>query len=158
MEAKVECQTEKSVWIRRAGSNDLKDMVRLLRELFAIETQFSADPEKQRRGLQQLLESSSAEVWVAERNGRIFGMITVQLLISTAEGGASGLLEDLIVTSAHRRKGLGRALVEAAVRWARGQGATRVQLLADGHNVPAIIFYRKLDWKQTNMVALRRMV
>ncbi len=158
MEAKVGSQKAKAVGIRRAGSSDLEDMRRLLRELFAIETQFDAEPEKQRRGLMRLLESPTAEVWVAERGERIVGMVTVQLLVSTAEGGASGLLEDLIVTSAHRRKGFGKALVEAATQWARGQGATRIQLLADAHNVPAIIFYRKQDWKQTHMVALRRAV
>jgi hypothetical protein len=44
------------------------------------------------------------------------------------------------------------------VKWSRDQGATRIQLLADGRNVPAIIFYRKQDWKQTNMIALRRAI
>jgi GNAT superfamily N-acetyltransferase len=46
-------------------------------------------------------------------------------------------------------------LLHAAVDWAREQGATRIQLLADSRNVPALIFYRKQGWKQTNMIALR---
>lgn len=145
-------------WIRSATTDDVEAMTRLLRELFSVETQFDVDPEKQRRGLRQLLASSGARVLVAERRGRIVGMVTMQLVISTAEGGLSGLLEDLIVTSVHRRRGLGKALLEAAVNWARGQGATRIQLLADGHNVPAIIFYRKQDWLQTHMIALRRAI
>lgn len=144
--------------IRRAGSNDLEAMVRLLGELFAIETRFRVAPEKQRRGLKMLLGSAAAGVWVVERHGRVVGMVTLQLLVSTAEGGLSGLLEDLIVTSVHRRKGLGRELQETAVRWARSQGATRVQLLADGRNVPGVIFYRKQNWFQTNMIALCRSI
>jgi GNAT superfamily N-acetyltransferase len=95
-------------------------------------------------------------VWVAERRGRIVGRVTVQLLVSTAEGALSGLLEDLVVSSAYRHRGLGKALLSAAVKWSREQGATRMQLLADGRNVPALIFYRKQEWKQTNMIALRR--
>ena len=138
-------------WIRRASFGDLPAMTRLLQELFAIETEFAVDTEKQRCGLQMLLESEQAGVWVAERHGRIVGMVTVQLVISTAEGRLSGLLEDLIVFSAYRRRGLG-----AAVKWARERGATRMQLLSDGRNVPALIFYRKQDWRQTNMIALRR--
>jgi ribosomal protein S18 acetylase RimI-like enzyme len=142
-------------WIRPAGADDLAAMTRLLQELFAVETEFVFDAAKQRCGLQMLLDSPLANVWVAERRGRVVGMVTVQLVISTAEGGFSGLLEDLVVSSAYRHRGLGKALLGAAMKWARGQGATRMQLLADGRNVPAIIFYRKQNWRQTNMIALR---
>ena len=155
LSAKTEVE-KGAFWIRPASSGDLSTMTRLLQELFTIETEFEVDTEKQRYGLEMLLDSSSAEVWVAERYGRVVGMVTVQLVVSTAEGGLSGLLEDLVVSSAYRRRGLGKALLSTAMKWAREQGATRIQLLADGRNVPAIIFYRKQDWKQTNMIALRR--
>jgi len=142
-------------WIRTACSDDLPAMTRLLQDLFAVETEFEVDIEKQRCGLRMLLDSPLAELWVAERHGRVVGMVTVQLVVSTAEGGLSGLLEDLIVSSVYRRRGLGKALLNAAVNWSREQGATRIQLLADSRNVPALIFYRKQGWKQTNMIALR---
>jgi GNAT superfamily N-acetyltransferase len=145
-------------WIRPAASADLPAMTRLLQELFAVETEFAVDPEKQRAGLGLVLDSPTAQAWVAERHGRVVGMVTMQLVVSTAEGGLSGLLEDLVVTSACRRRGLGRALLGTAVRWAREQGALRIQLLADARNVPALVFYRKQEWKQTNMIALRRMI
>jgi ribosomal protein S18 acetylase RimI-like enzyme len=106
-------------WIRPAGSGDLPAMTRLLQELFAVETEFEADAEKQRCGLQMLLDSSKAGIWVAERRGRVVGMITVQIVVSTAEGGFSGQLEDLVISSAYRRRGLGKALLSAAVKWAR---------------------------------------
>lgn len=153
---KTEAEVEPGAfWIRQAGTDDLAAMTRLLQELFSVETEFEFDGPKQRCGLQMLLDSSMAGVWVAERRGRVVGMVTVQLVVSTAEGGLSGLLEDLVVSSAYRHRGLGKALLSAAVKWSREQGATRVQLLADGRNVPALIFYRKQDWKQTNMIALR---
>jgi GNAT superfamily N-acetyltransferase len=142
-------------WIRLAGTDDLAAMTRLLQELFSVETEFEVDAEKQRCGLQMLLELPSAAVWVAERRGRVVGMVTMQLTVSSAEGGLSGLLEDMVISPACRRRGLGRALLNTAVNWARAQGAVRVQLLADGRNVPALIFYRKQGWKQTNMIALR---
>jgi ribosomal protein S18 acetylase RimI-like enzyme len=155
----VKLDVEKETfWIRQAGSGDLSAMTRLLQELFSVETEFVVDTEKQRTGLQMLLDSARASIWVAERRGRVVGMVTVQLVASTAEGAFSGLLEDLVVSSAYRRRGLGRALLVAAVKWSRDQGATRIQLMADGRNVPALIFYRKQDWKQTNMIALRRAI
>jgi ribosomal protein S18 acetylase RimI-like enzyme len=138
--------------------DDLSAMTRLLQELFAVETEFEFDPEKQKCGLKMLMDLPRANIWVAERRGRVVGMVTVQLVASTAEGAWSGLLEDLVVSSAYRHRGLGKALIHSAVKWCREQGATRVQLLADGRNVPALIFYRKQEWFQTNMIALRRAV
>ena len=143
-------------WVRPASREDVRAMMRLLQELFAIETEFVFDEEKQRCGLEMLLESSEAGVWVAERRGRVVGMVTLQLVISTAEGAYSGWLEDLVVSSAYRRRGLGTALLKAAVNWAHERGASRIQLLADSRNVPALIFYRKQEWFQTNMIALQQ--
>lgn len=143
-------------WIRPASREDVRAMTRLLQELFAVETEFEFDEEKQRCGLQMLLDSPNAGLWVADRRGRVVGMVTMQLMVSTAEGALSGWMEDLVVSSAYRRRGLGKALMNSAVNWAHEQGASRVQLLADSRNVPALIFYRKLEWLQTNMIALRK--
>ena len=143
-------------WIRPASREDVRAMTRLLQELFAVETEFEFDEEKQRCGLEMLLDSPTAGIWVADRRGRVVGMVAVQLVVSTAEGALSGWLEDLVVSSAYRRRGLGKALLKSAVNWAQDQGASRIQLLADSRNVPALIFYRRQEWLQTNMIALRR--
>jgi len=143
-------------WIRPASREDVRPMTRLLQELFAVETEFEFDEEKQRCGLQMLLDAPGAGIWVADRRGRVAGMVVCQLVVSTAEGALSGWLEDLVVSSPYRRRGLGTALLKSAFHWAREKGATRMQLLADSRNVPALIFYRKQEWLQTNMVALRK--
>jgi ribosomal protein S18 acetylase RimI-like enzyme len=147
MEAILQSRSEQveHVRVRRANSRDLNAMTRLLQELFSIETEFAVNIDKQRRGLKMLLASAGCGIWVAERGGRVVGMVTLQLVVSTAEGGRSGLLEDLVVSSAFRRNGIGSALLRAAVEWARREGATRIQLLADARNVPAIIFYHKQE-------------
>lgn len=133
-------------------------MAGLLRELFSIETEFPCDPAKQCRGLRLLLRSPTAGVWVAERGDDVVGMVTVQLVVSTAEGGLSGLLEDLVVTEEHRNAGIGELLLEAAVQWTQMQGATRIQLFADRRNAAAFRFYFRYNWAPTRMVALRRML
>ncbi len=145
-----------SIWIRRASREDVRAMTRLLQELFAVETEFEFDEQKQSCGLEMLLDSPRTEIWVADRRGRVVGMVTVQLVVSTVEGALSAWMEDMVVSSPYRRRGIGTALLKSAVNWAHEQGATRVQLLADGRNVPALIFYRKQNWLQTNMIALRR--
>src|SRR5512141_824012 len=116
--------------IRPAAPADLEALVRLLSVLFSIEADFRPDAERQRRGLARMLEDPERRlVLVAEEDGAVVGMVTVQLVVSTAEGGDAGLLEDMIVDAAHRGRGVGRRLLAAAEAWARARGATRLQLL-----------------------------
>jgi GNAT superfamily N-acetyltransferase len=143
--------------IRPATPADLDALVRLLHVLFSIEVDFRPDPARQRRGLALLLaDPQRAAVLVAERSGAVIGMATAQLVISTAEGGPSALVEDVVVDERERGTGVGRRLLDALEAWARGQGATRLQLLADRENAPALRFYERLGWRGTQLVALRR--
>jgi len=142
--------------IRRATSSDLDALVRLLGVLFSIEADFAPDVERQRRGLAMLLATPErAAVLVAERAGAVAGMVTAQLVVSTAEGGPSALVEDMVVEASERRHGVGRALLAAAEAWAAERGATRLQLLADRENAPALRFYERLGWRWTQLVCLR---
>jgi GNAT superfamily N-acetyltransferase len=145
--------------VRPATPADVEAMVRLLGVLFAIEADFTPAPERQRAGLTRLLDDPSRRgaLVAVTSAGEVIGMVTIQLVVSTAEGGDSGLLEDLVVDGAHRGAGVGRRLLEAAVEWARVRGATRVQLLADRENAPALGFYARLGWARTRLVCLRRL-
>ena len=138
--------------------SDLPYMEALLRELFSIETEFACDPVRQSRGLRLLLKDRKAGVWVASSGAGIVGMVTVQLVVSTAEGGLSGILEDLVVGEEHRNAGIGALLLETAVQWTRNSGATRIQLLSDRRNAAAFRFYFRHGWEPTHMVTLRRML
>ena len=142
--------------IRPAREQDLNTLVGLLRLLFAIEEDFGIDDAKQRRGLTLLLDDERACVLVAEQDREIIGMCTGQLVISTAEGGPSVLVEDVVVAPDQRNKGIGRSLVEALSMWAKSQGASRMQLLADKNNPPALAFYDRIGWETTAMICLRR--
>jgi GNAT superfamily N-acetyltransferase len=66
------------------------------------------------------------------------------------------LVEDMVVIGSERRRGVGRSLLRAVEAWARGRGATRLQLLADRENEAAFRFYERLGWSGTRLVCLRR--
>ena len=141
--------------IRPALAGDLDSLVALLRALFAIEEDFFFDEARQRRGLRLLLDSSRACLLVAEKGGEVVGMCSGQLLVSTAEGGLSLLVEDVVVSEQWRGQGVGRLLMEAISAWAVRRNATRLQLLADRNNTPALDFYRHLGWRTTELICLR---
>ncbi|MEJ2592726.1 MAG: GNAT family N-acetyltransferase, partial [Candidatus Thiodiazotropha sp.] len=106
--------------------------------------------------LERLLDAPDAHVVVAEEAGRVVGMATLQVVISTAEGGPAGLIEDVVVSESHRSRGIGQALMDDLIAWAGERGLTRLQLLADRDNQPALDFYCKQGWTLTRLIALRK--
>ena len=128
--------------MRAARQEELEPMVALLRLLFAIEADFRFDAARQRRGLGLLLQDDRARVLVARVNGRVVGMCTGQVVISTAEGGPALLVEDVVVAPDHRGQGIGRALLKEAERRARSSGAARIELPSGSQRTEAHAFYR----------------
>ncbi len=142
--------------IRPAEAGDVDTLISLLGLLFEIEEDFQVDEIRQRRGLAMLLDNPRGLILVAETEGRVIGMCSGQLTISTAEGGPALLMEDVVVTEDFRGCGAGRLLVSAMGEWAAGQGAFRLQLLADRKNSSALSFYTKLGWRSTGLICLRK--
>jgi GNAT superfamily N-acetyltransferase len=143
--------------VRRANAGDIEALARLLTVLFSIEADFRPDPDRQRRGLRAMLDAPDQRcVLVAERGGAVIGMVTAQLLISTAEGAPSAVVEDMVVEEAAQGQGVGRLLLHSIENWARDRGATRLQLLADRENAPALGFYERMGWRPTQLVCWRR--
>lgn len=143
--------------IRYATTEDIEEMLPLLRELFSIENDFQFDEGRARRGLRLLLrEGEAGVVLVAETARRVVGMCTLQVLISTAEGGLVGLVEDVVVHPDYRRHAIGKRLLAGLEQWARGRGLTRLQLLYDLDNCDALPFYSALGWRETRLAALRK--
>src|SRR3990172_223231 len=134
--------------IRRATSADIPVLCDLLCELFSIEADFSPDRRKQARGLKLLLTDTAATsiIIVAAQGDEIVGMCSVQTLISTAEGGPVGLLEDLIVRKDHRGNGIGTRLLSEIYKWCVTKSISRIQLLRDVDNERALKFYAGNDW------------
>ncbi|MDO9263988.1 MAG: GNAT family N-acetyltransferase, partial [Desulfosalsimonadaceae bacterium] len=93
---------------------------------------------------------------VAECDREVIGMCSAQTMISTAEGGVVALVEDLVVKSGWRGRGVGRMLLESMDDWSNSCGLKRLQLLADAENEPALAFYKKNGWKRTQLICLRK--
>ncbi|MCX7627817.1 MAG: GNAT family N-acetyltransferase [Methylophilaceae bacterium] len=143
--------------IRTATSTDIPAMSALLDGLFSIEQDFQPNGEKQMKALKMLLlQPDRACLLVAcDHDGDVIGMVSAQLVISTAEGGPSAWIEDMVVRKEYRGQGIGRKLLEQALAWASKKGATRAQLLVDLDNEPALGYYRHLGWQETRLAARR---
>lgn len=146
-----------AVTIQEASRRDLDGMIELLRVLFLIEQDFHFEEDKQRRGLLMLLESGEALVLTATHGTQVIGMCSAQRTISTAEGGYSLVLEDLVVRQSFRGRGVAESLLEGVAEWGARNRVLRFQLLADRSNHAALRFYQRRGWRTTNLVSLMKL-
>lgn len=144
--------------IQAARREDIPALILLLDTLFTIEQDFTPDHSTQQKGLELLLQQPDmAYIAVAKNDaGKVIGMASAQLVVSTAEGAFSAWIEDVVVDANYRQHGIGSALLNNVLDWAAAKGATRAQLLADLDNAPALDFYQRIGWKKTRLVAHRR--
>ncbi len=144
--------------VRQARLDDIQQMCGLLSELFSIESDFKAEREKQARGLHLLIndKSGSSLILVAEKDSEIIGMCSVQALISTAEGGPAGLLEDLIVRKDHRGNRIGTRLLSRIFNWCLTKNISRIQLLRETDNMEARKFYINKGLSDTKLICMRK--
>ena len=141
----------------QAQSTDIADLVSLLATLFSIEQDFKPDFSNQEKGLALLILSpNTGTICVAKNtNGKVIGMVSAQLVISTAQGAPSAWVEDMVVEEAYRGQGIGKQLLQQALDWAKAKGATRAQLLVDLSNSEALGYYQQLQWETTQLQARR---
>ena len=142
---------KRGITIEEAGEDDLEAMAHLLSILFAIEQDFEIDYEKQLSGITKLYHSQGKNLLVAKYEGEVVGMVTMQRLISSAEGDYIGQIEDLVVKEAYRKMGVGSRLINKMRAIAQEYGYKRIQLAADEDNANALRFYTRRGFHQTHL-------
>jgi phosphinothricin acetyltransferase len=83
-----------------------------------------------------------------EANGKIVGiasMCTYQVI-----SGNKGWIEDVVVHTGTRGKGIGRSLIEKLIGVAKEKNVSEMLLFTEDHRIPAINLYSKLGFKPSN--------
>jgi RimJ/RimL family protein N-acetyltransferase len=93
----------------------------------------------ERRYLKAIKRHPHAAVFVAENAGEIVGRLSVARDPHPASYHVADL--GLMVAAGHRRRGVGRALLERAVEWAGEARVRKLELHVFPHNEPAIALY-----------------
>ncbi len=139
-----------------ADLSDIPQLCELLAFLFELEQEFRPDTHKQTEALKVLVDNPQrGRVFVVRDGATLAGMVSVQVLVSTACGGDVLLLEDLVVRPKYRNCGLGSALLEHVILFARQHGYRRITLLTDRVNTAAQRFYKRHGFSLSEMVPYR---
>src|ERR1700758_5222233 len=148
-----------NVVIEPATEADLDELSEMLGGLFAQESDFRPDKEKQLRGLRLIFEQPSrGRVFVLRRDGVIVGMINLLFTISTAEGGFVILLEDLVVHKQFQGHGYGALLLKHAIDFAKQKNFLRITLLTDRPENMAQDFFRHHGFHESSMIPMRLLI
>lgn len=102
--------------------------------------------------LQRIIESDSAQILIAENeNGEILGTMT--LIIFQIPTGIRAWIEDVVVDSSVRGKGIGKKLNLAALELAKQAGAKTVDLTSRPARQEANQLYRSIGFveRETNV-------
>ncbi len=129
--------------IRKANSNDVKDILSLLIEL----AEYEKEPDAVKLSEQELRrdgfgENPKYQCIMAEINKTIVGLAFYTPRYSTWVGETLHL-EDLIVTKKMRGKGIGTILYKSFLKEAKKRDVNRVEWSVLDWNKPAINFYKK---------------
>ncbi|MCK6648296.1 MAG: GNAT family N-acetyltransferase [Bacteroidia bacterium] len=131
--------------IRKGVQQDLPQVLGLIKELAEYEkaplevTVSVADMERDGFG-----EHPIFQFFVAETEGKIVGISLYYIKYSTWKGKCV-FLEDIIVTEAYRKFGIGKKLFDEVVRIAQEMKVKRLEWQVLEWNEPAIQFYKKLN-------------
>jgi GNAT superfamily N-acetyltransferase len=129
--------------VRQAGPGDLADVLDLA-AAFYVEGGFVTPTSQLRENLVVLLASGSARVAVAcgDDDNEIVAFAITTLSFGL-EYGWLAELEDLFVASAHRRGGVGSALIDDSADWAVSRGCRSLELVVapNGSNVDHLLNY-----------------
>lgn len=127
--------------IRPARLTDADALHRLNRE----EMGYDYPPEHTAQRLERLLNSATDRIFVADIDGAAAGYVHAQhyeLLYADPMKNIMGIA----VSSAHKRRGIGAALLAAVEEWARQDDCAGVRLVSGASRTAAHEFYRRCGY------------
>lgn len=100
--------------------------------------------------LRTMVESPFTTMFIAKQGAEIVG--TISLSMAQMPTGLRSYLEDLVVDASCRRRGIARALMQAAIDHARNAGARTLDMTSRPTRQGAIQLYEELGFqlRQTN--------
>lgn len=136
-----------SIFVRTARVDDLQAMLKLYQHLNPDDP--IAAPEDARAAWDRLVNSDLAMIFVAEAGGEIASSCTLVVVPNITRSVQSyALIENVVTHGGHRRKGFGRAVLDAALAAAWRAGCYKVMFATGSQREETLRFYEKAGFRR----------
>ena len=95
------------------------------------------------------IENHESTIFIAVDNDAVLGFVQLYPSFCSIDAVNIFILHDLYVEANARNAGVGAALMNQATRFAKQQGAGRIDLMTDKTNQPGQHLYEKLGYQKT---------
>jgi GNAT superfamily N-acetyltransferase len=139
--------------IRKATEADIPRLLELYRQLSLDPSAEMPEPapEDCRKVLREISGAPGRALLVAEEDGQVVGTLMLVITPSLAHGASPwAVVEHMVVEEKRRSRGIGRQLLEHAVRKAGEAGCYKIMLCSNKQRTDAHRFYRSLGFIATH--------
>ena len=130
-----------------------QDHVAQVSRLFDLYRQFyecEPDLELAARFISERIELEESDIFVAFSQNDAVGFVQLYPSFCSVDAVKIYILYDLYVDASSRNSGVGEKLMNRATKWAKTNGAARLDLLTAHDNLVGQGLYEKLGYKKTN--------
>jgi ribosomal protein S18 acetylase RimI-like enzyme len=137
------------VLVRQASARDVHDLLHLYRQLAGDRVSaLPADVGAAKALLAAIVEQPGRQLLVAEVDRQVLGTADVLIVPNLTHGGAPwAIIENVVVDSACRRRGVGTALIDEIARRCSDARCYKMQLLSNKQRTQAHDFYRSVGFE-----------
>lgn len=123
---------------REATTNDIAALAKLIQDLG-----YSMTMEDLQQNLNDLSTQSLDKVFVAEVDGRLYGMIALHIMRMFHQRENIGRITAMVVAKGYRNQGVGTSLMTYSENYFRSQGCNRIEVVSSEKRELAHHFYIK---------------
>lgn len=135
--------------IREIHETDFKEIVPLIRELMGA---LKYPEERYLRIWNDNLKKDHYKGFVAVLNNQIVGFIDIIYFQDLSHGSVVGQIQNLIVHSEHRGKGIGKALLKRTITLAKKHKFIELHIWTEFDNEKAISLYEKMGFEKRSLL------
>ena len=148
----------KHIRIKPATSRDMTRLLHLIKAYYRFD-EIPFDHTAIASGLALLLnEPALGRVWLILKRGQAVGYLILTFGFDLEFGGRQATLTDLYIKAPHRRKGIGRAVLEQVEDFCRSSGVMAVELQVTNRNSVVLDFYRRVGFHAYDRIPMSKRV
>jgi GNAT superfamily N-acetyltransferase len=141
------------IHIRKCVTDDFDGVIFLLRQLWTDKT---VNPHLLRPIFERALTSDSIRYYCATDDDRVIGFGSLKFEINLWPEGQLGYVDELVVDSGHRKKGVGRQLLNRLTLVASEHGCCRIELHSAFYRTESHHFYESQGFETRAYVFSKR--